>query len=121
MIYDVKFKFSKKFIPSWTKKKLIDEFVARREFLVNLINPLYNSWNAEYIELYPDGQFADGMDFNQKYLDFIYNKQSEYLRLANSMTIGQNLVKLFPNEFADFTGVSSKYKTYIFADIKLHY
>lgn len=74
---------------------LIKEFVDRREIFINMVNPMYEKWNQEFDSMHPD---KDG--YSVEYLNFIYEKHREPLKIANDRDIFLNEVKLT----SDFNG-----------------
>ena len=85
--------------PEWYLKQLEDEFMARRNFAVELLNDKYETWNTEYDAIDPDNK---GCDYSE-YCKFIAEKQDEYLNIANDKMLKTNyiLLKTDPNESCD--------------------
>ena len=71
------------------KNYLITEFVERRDDFTKKVNSMYEKWNKEFDDTYPD---KDGC--SEEYLDFIWNKHSKPLMESNSKDIYLNQVKL---------------------------
>ena len=82
-----------------TKSKLTKEFMHRREKAVELLNPCYGKWNAEFDEMYP------GLDGTSKeYAEFICNKQASILDAVNSLDMDENLVNLGSISDVEYSG-----------------
>lgn len=82
-----------------TKSKLAEEFMHRREKAVELLNPCYEKWNAEFDKMYP------GLDGTSKeYAEFICNKQASILDAINSLDMDENLVNLGSISDVEYSG-----------------
>lgn len=69
------------------KNKLIKEFMAKREMLVDLLNPRYETWNAEFDLLNPDEVSENDpmKDYGgTAYCKFITDKQRTYANIVNA-------------------------------------
>lgn len=76
-------------LPKELENYIIKEFVDRREIFINMVNPMYEKWNEEFDALYPN---KDG--YSTEYLNYIYEKHREPLRIANENNIRLNVVEL---------------------------
>ena len=91
---EVEFIYSDK-VPKWKKGELEAAFMLARRYAIELINPNFVRWNAEY------GQKINGID-DMAYKAYIQNKENEVLRTFNYMWGGP--VELFADEYADIAG-----------------
>lgn len=74
------------------KDKYVDEFIKVRELLVDMLNPMYESWNDEFTETNPE---YSGDNFNEQiYNDFIARKSEPFLIEANQ---NSDLIELYFN------------------------
>ncbi len=106
MKYIAKILFSNKKLSGWKINILEQEFIERREIAVDILNPMYEKWNKEFHELYPD---KDG--YSTEYSCFIRSKQKDAIDIANSKSIGMNRVKLCLSGIGDIFGVCGKWNT----------
>ena len=98
--------FSNKKLSGWKISVLQQEFIERRDVAVDILNPMYEKWNKEFYELYPD---SDG--YSDEYSNFIRSKQKDAIDIANAKSIGMNLVRLYSDEIGDMFGVCDKWNT----------
>ena len=82
--------------------------VERRETAVNILNPMYEKWNKEFNELYPNKNGC-----SNEYLNFIRSKQMDAINTANAKTVGKNHVQLRLDEVGDIFGVCDEWNTTI--------
>ena len=108
MTYIAKILFTNKTLSDWERKLLTQEFVDRREIAVDIFNPMYEKWNKEFYELYPNKN-----GYSKEYSNFIRSKQKDGINIANSKTIGTNCVQLHLDEDGDIFGVCDKWNTTI--------
>lgn len=95
--YAVCFNYSEK-IPQEVKDYVEEEFVKVRNIAIDLLNPHYEEWNAEYDDV------VNGAD-DKKYNAFIRTKQNEILNEVNNHICRKSLVKLYSDEYCDLVGV----------------
>lgn len=82
------------------QRLIIDEFLARREAFVDLVNPLYETWNKDFDDMYP------GLDgYSNVYWRFLSEKYYPFLKAANALDIFPNILKLRCDCENDETGV----------------
>ena len=81
--------YAAKMLSEEVKNYLIKEFVDRREVFINMVNPMYETWNAEFDRIHPN---VDG--YSNEYLNFIYEKHRKPLLVANNEDLYLNEVKL---------------------------
>lgn len=109
MGYVAGFLFSNDTLSGWKKSILEREFVERREMAVDIVNPMFEIWNEEFDNLYPD---KDG--YSNEYSNFIREKQEYAINMANSKRLNcSNYVKLRLDEIGDIFGVCDKWDTTI--------
>ncbi len=96
------------------KSYLIKEFVARRNAFVDLVSPMYEKWNKEFNELYPE---TDGYD--SEYLKFICEKHKAPLEIANAKDMMLNEVELRSDitECGDIYGYVKNLKVAIYVSL----
>lgn len=95
--YAVCFNYSEE-IPQEVKDYVEEEFVKVRNIAIDLLNPHYEEWNAEYDDV------VNGED-DKKYNAFIRTKQNEILNEVNNHICRKSLVKLYSDEHCDLVGV----------------
>lgn len=76
-------------LPDFVKDIIIKEFMQRREYAVEALNPHYEEWNKEFDTKYPD---LDGT--SKEYGEFITSKQDEVLKTVNKRPVGLNLTTI---------------------------
>lgn len=108
MSYIAKILFTNKTLSEWKMEELKQEFVERREIAVNIFNPMYERWNKEFNELYPNKN-GD----SKEYSNFIRSKQKDGIDIANAKTIGMNRVQLRLDKVGDIFGVCDEWNTTI--------
>ena len=74
MKYIAKILFSNKKLSGWKINILEQEFIERREIAVDILNPMYEKWNKEFHELYPD---KDGYSTEYSKLKIYWYESSE--------------------------------------------
>ena len=90
-------------VPEYQKKYLEQLFMVLRNEVVDLINPNYEKWNAEYDK---DVTGADDMDYN----GFIQEKHREVMKEFNKKYKAINHVMYMDSdEYADIVGVIPLY------------
>ena len=89
--------------PVWVGKKrmsglfetwMFQSYVMMRNEAVELINPHYEEWNAEYARLYPESLKDEDEEF-KKYVRFIAKKQKPFLDAVNKKNM---LMELYTGE-----------------------
>ena len=108
MTYIAKILFTNKTLSDVKIGILKREFVERREIAVNILNPMYEKWNKEFNELYPNKN-----GYSNEYLNFIRSKQMDAINTANAKTVGKNHVQLRLDEVGDIFGVCDEWNTTI--------
>ena len=108
MTYTAKILFTNETLSDWKMKVLTQEFVDRREIAIDIFNPMYEKWNKEFSELYPNKN-----GYSKEYSNFIRFKQKDGIDTANSKTIGTNRVWLCLDEECDIIGVCDEWNTTI--------
>ena len=88
LTFTINFIFSQE-IPEPMRTMVTNEFVERRNYACDLLNPCYDKWNEEFDKLYPD---LDGT--TDEYGKFITNKQDEILKQVNKRRFGLNLTTI---------------------------
>lgn len=83
-------------LPEWVQKLTERYFMDARNEAVELLNPHYEEWNAEY------GVSNIKGEDDKDYLAFIQKKQQDILDSFNKTWIGP--VKLYSDEYADIAG-----------------
>lgn len=110
--YAVHFDYSEE-IPQEVKDYVEGEFVNVRNIAVDLLNPHYEEWNAEYDDV------VTGED-DKKYNAFIRTKQNEILNEVNNHVCRKSLVKLYSDEYCDLVGIFRVAKGHIVKTVKMH-
>lgn len=108
MTYIAKILFTNKTLSGWKTEVLTQEFVNRRKIAVDILNPMYEKWNKEFNELYPNKN-----GYSKEYSNFIRSKQKDGIDTANSKTIGTNRVQLRLDKDGDIFGVCDEWNTTI--------
>lgn len=106
MKYIAKIIFSNSNLLGWKINLLEKEFIERREIAINILNPMYEKWNKEFAELYPGKN-----GYSSEYSRFINSKQNDAIDIANTKSIGRNLVKLYLSDIGDIFGVCGRWNT----------
>ena len=106
MKYIAKIIFSNSNLSGWKINLLEKEFIERREIAINILNPMYEKWNKEFAELYPGKN-----GYSSEYSRFINSKQKDAIDIANTKSIGRNLVKLYLSDIGDIFGVCGRWNT----------
>lgn len=106
MKYIAKIIFSNSNLSGWKINLLEKEFIERREIAINILNPMFEKWNKEFDELYP-GKTG----YSSEYSSFINSKQKDAIDIANTKSIGRNLVKLYLSDIGDIFGVCGRWNT----------
>lgn len=106
MKYIAKIIFSNSNLSGWKINLLEKEFIERREIAINILNPMYEKWNKEFDELYPGKN-----GYSSEYSCFINSKQKDAIDIANTKSIGRNLVKLYLSDIGDIFGVCGTWNT----------
>lgn len=88
LTFTINFIFSQE-IPEPMRTMVTNEFIERRNYACDLLNPCYDKWNEEFDKLYPD---LDGT--TDEYGKFITNKQDEILKQVNKRRFGLNLTTI---------------------------
>ncbi len=92
---------------------IIDEFLARREAFVDMVNPLYETWNKDFDDLYP------GLDgYSNVYWIFLSEKYNPFLKTANALDIFPNILKLRCDDetgviYGSIKGIGLRVYTYV--------
>ena len=94
--FNTVFHYSKKITNDRIKSLATKEYVELRNEVVNLLNPMYEKWNAE---------FGDDMSDISKYNNFIRDKQEEVIRQSgvNDRSV---FVRLVSDEECDIVAVT---------------
>lgn len=82
-------------IPEKRLKKLLEMmFMSSRNSIVEMLNPHYDEWNAQY------GKEVTGDD-DEEYLHYIQKKQQEIIDKYNRITAFRNTMQFYSDEYAD--------------------
>lgn len=93
-LFEAVFTYSEN-VPRHIRAKVEEAFMLARRYALELINPYYGKWNAEYCS----GNYEHT---EQGYNAFILNKKNEVLRTFNQMWGGP--VELFADESGEIAG-----------------
>ena len=101
-MYEAIFVFNKT-VPTFIKNKIVDEFVRLREYAVDICNPKFEQWNAEYTgpEVREDDPLANfgGTD----YCNYIRKKLQRICNFIN-WQLPSDIITLEVDEMAVFFG-----------------
>ena len=106
MLMRAVFNFTKDDLSSHRKDELITDFIKLRSRLVNIVNPLLETWNDEYTG--PLNLSENGFDLD--YERYMINKHQPYINRVNKSLIGRlSSVKLgMDGEICDIIGIDKK-------------
>lgn len=102
--YKANFIFSKD-VPYFIRTKAINEFVRVRGYAVDLLNPHYEEWNAQFNAEMHEVYENDELDYlgGKAYVEFITKKQREVIDRVNKKHLS-TFIDLDIDEECDIIG-----------------
>lgn len=93
--FKAEFHFTNENMPDFVKQIIVSDFYEARNEAIDLINPHFEEWNADYTDE------VEG-EYDSKYNAYIAHKENVILKAYNSSH--KRIVQLYADEYADIKG-----------------